>query len=165
LDDLPERELVVALAALSQQPDSDSASSVDEPAYLVLDGHGLVTSANVTARRILRTPHEQIVGYPLADFGRPVLSRDGSTLQPDDHPGEVTRRTGRAVNDCVVGIRRPDGNRVWLSVTTRALHFEGRYLNTVVFIAELAMTSDGEPAGPGRQSSPDATTDEFAAPP
>jgi PAS domain-containing protein len=118
---------------------------VHEPGYLVLDGRGLVTSANVTARRILRTPHEQLVGHRLAELGCPVLSRDGSALDPNRHPGEVTCRTGLAIDDAVFGYRRPDETYVWVSIATRALQSEGRHLNTVMFVDEVQADLEEQP--------------------
>jgi PAS domain-containing protein len=51
-------------------------------------------------------------GPPPGSFLRP----DGNILPPGEHPVTLALRTGERQSDVELGMRRPDGTLVWLSV-------------------------------------------------
>jgi FlaA1/EpsC-like NDP-sugar epimerase len=144
LDGLSDGETVVMLAALAQYPhaDVDLDGLTDEPAYLVVDHHGLVSSADVSARRLLRTRHEEIVGRPIAQLAKDALHADGSPLRWNQHPGEVIRATGQPIDDAVIGFRPADGRCVWMSVSARPVLGGDSAASIVMFLREIAWDPD-----------------------
>jgi diguanylate cyclase (GGDEF)-like protein/PAS domain S-box-containing protein len=85
---------------------------------LILDAKGKVMTANPAAEAILGLSQEQIVGTEPTDMRWGPVHEDGSAWRDDEHPSLDTLATGRPRRDVVKGVRRPDGGRVWLSVST-----------------------------------------------
>jgi PAS domain-containing protein len=139
LDGLRDGETVVALAALAQYPhaDVDLDGLIDQPAYLVIDHQGVVSSASVSARRLLRTRHEEIVGRPIAQLALDALHADGSPLRPNEHPDAATRATSQPFDEVVIGFRPEDGRCVWMSVSARPVLGGDCESSAVMFLREI----------------------------
>jgi two-component system, cell cycle sensor histidine kinase and response regulator CckA len=82
---------------------------------------GWVESANPAAERILGLTLAQMQGRDPIDPGWRLLRPDGSPLPPAEIPSEHTRLTGQSCRDTQVIVRRANGERVWLSVSTDLL--------------------------------------------
>ena len=85
---------------------------------LILDAKGKVMTANPAAESILGLSHEQIVGTGPTDMRWAPVREDGSAWRDNEHPSLDTLATGRPHRDVVKGVQRPDGGRVWLSIST-----------------------------------------------
>ena len=101
-------------------------TAMDEAAVFV-DRSGGISSVNPAAERILGLAAEDLVGHSLEDgvLEGTHVRMDGSPLPAEQHPALTTLRTGEPQSSRVVGVRRPDGSLVWLSVNSRALVSEG----------------------------------------
>jgi diguanylate cyclase (GGDEF)-like protein/PAS domain S-box-containing protein len=81
---------------------------------------GAIEAANPAAAQILGLTEEQLCsGVPVE--GWTPLREDGSPLPREEYPATVTLRTGHELSEVVVGVDRPDGERVWILVSTRLL--------------------------------------------
>ncbi|WP_460393056.1 sensor domain-containing protein [Actinophytocola sediminis] len=91
-----------------------------EEGVIVIGATGRVDSVNPAAERILAITEQQALGQPssLAE----MYDETGARLPPARYPTVHTRRTGRPRNGQIVCVARPDGSRVWLSVSCRALN-------------------------------------------
>jgi diguanylate cyclase (GGDEF)-like protein/PAS domain S-box-containing protein len=86
---------------------------------VVVSATGQVESVNPAARRILDLGEAGTVSLSATNF---ILhDESGRRLPPDLLPTAVTRRTGTALHNQVVCVFRPDGNRVWLSLSCHPL--------------------------------------------
>lgn len=85
---------------------------------VVFDPDGSVESANPTARRILDWVVQSTAAFA-TDL--PLVDADGRLIPPDRHPVCQAVQSGVPQIERVVGLDRPDGQRVWLSVSTRLL--------------------------------------------
>jgi PAS domain S-box-containing protein len=85
------------------------------------DRSGAIVAANSAASRLLGLTHEQLLGRDSMDPRWMARRENGEPLPGEDHPAMVTLRTGVDADGVVMHIARPQGDRVWLSVTTRAL--------------------------------------------
>ena len=89
---------------------------------VVRDEQGRMISANPMAERILGLTIDQLAGrVPLPPGGGDVIREDGTPYDLEATPHLVTLRTGQPIDDMLVGMRRHDGRRIWISVTTRPL--------------------------------------------
>jgi diguanylate cyclase (GGDEF)-like protein/PAS domain S-box-containing protein len=91
-----------------------------EEGVTVIGPTGRVESVNPAAARILGIDGLDAVGEPstLAE----LYDETGVRLPQSRYPTVYTRRTGKPRNGQIVCAGRPDGSRVWLSVSCRALN-------------------------------------------
>ena len=91
-----------------------------EEGVIVIGSNGAVESVNPAAERILAINEKETLGAPasLAE----LYDESGARIPQEDYPSVHTRRTGEPRNGRVVCAVRPDGTRVWLSISCRALN-------------------------------------------
>jgi len=93
---------------------------------LFRSGDGIIVDANPAACRILSTPAEKLLSG--AEFDPVWWSVDpkGRRIPPDDCPATVALRTGKPVNDVVLGLRIPGEDRTtWVLVSSYPRFGEG----------------------------------------
>ncbi|HET7776655.1 MAG TPA: diguanylate cyclase, partial [Azospira sp.] len=118
--DISERkqaELALAKSEAMQR----SLVSVLAEGVVVQGREGQILSANAAARRILHLSEEQLLARGSRDPAWNVIREDGQPFPADEHPAMVTLRTGVSSDNVIMGVDRPDGGRVWLSVNSRPL--------------------------------------------
>ncbi|MCP2241836.1 PAS domain S-box-containing protein/diguanylate cyclase (GGDEF) domain-containing protein [Lentzea aerocolonigenes] len=91
---------------------------------LVVGATGLVESVNPAAERILGVRAREVVGK--AASLTELHDEAGQPIPLAQFPSAITRTTGRSQHGRIVGARRPDGTRVWLSLSARALTAGGK---------------------------------------
>ena len=87
----------------------------------VQDVAGIVRSLNPSAERILGITEEQVIGLTLADDRWEAVREDGTPLPGAEHPSQAALRTGQPQRAVVMGLHRPDGTQVWLSVNAQPI--------------------------------------------
>ena len=83
---------------------------------------GRITAANPAALRILGRSLEHIVGLTANAPEWDAIREDGSPFAEEEQPALLTLRTGNSVENVVMGICRPDGERRWISITSAPIH-------------------------------------------
>lgn len=86
---------------------------------VVVDGEGRIASSNPAAEAILGLSPAELAGRGPVDARWKAVREDGSGYPAEHHPAVRTLRTGAPVDGEVMGVHRPDGGLVWLSVSTR----------------------------------------------
>jgi PAS domain S-box-containing protein len=92
-----------------------------EEGILLVTADGTTAGCNRSAERILGRPASELVGQPPLGGAWGVVRDDATPMPANEHPVGVTLRTGRPCSRIVMGIRRPDGARVWLEMNTQPL--------------------------------------------
>lgn len=124
LHDITERRRVEAELRASEQTFRNLFQTVPQGVvYHALDGR--ITAANPAAERILGRSLAQLLDHTSGDPQWRALREDGTPLADTDHPAMVALRTGRAVDNVVMGVQRPDGRRVWLLVSAMPVRRDG----------------------------------------
>ena len=82
---------------------------------------GHIEDCNPAACRILGLSRDQLLGRVSMDPRWRAVRRDGTPLAGEEHPTMVTLATGRSLRGEIIGVHRPDGSLVWLSVATELL--------------------------------------------
>jgi sigma-B regulation protein RsbU (phosphoserine phosphatase) len=85
------------------------------------DPQGRFLEINAAAASLLGRTREQLLDHAQLCLPGAVVSEDGSTCAPQQQPMAVALRTGRSQVGRVLGIQRPDGSLVWLSVNSQPL--------------------------------------------
>jgi diguanylate cyclase (GGDEF)-like protein/PAS domain S-box-containing protein len=90
------------------------------------DDTAAIIAFNDSALRILGVTADQLVGRTSFDPRWRAIHEDGSPFAGETHPAIETLRTGVPQNDVVMGVHKPDGALVWISVSVQPLFKEGR---------------------------------------
>ena len=87
---------------------------------VVHDADGTIGFANPAAERVLGLSLDQLTGRSPLDPRWRLIMPDGAPATRNDIPSEVTQSTGKACENVVLGVHRPNGVRAWLSINTDA---------------------------------------------
>ncbi len=107
---------------------------------------GRILTANRAAASILGVTVEQLLGHGLADLGLRTFYQDGSPWPMEAHPFMQTLRTGQPTSKATMGVQRPDGALVWVSVNSEPMHIPGeRTLQSVVTsFTDISVSKEAE---------------------
>ncbi|ELY46197.1 PAS domain S-box protein [Natronorubrum tibetense] len=105
---------------------------------VTLDGNGDFDRVNRRAREIL--------GYPEGEFEDAVADLEGlDPVEPDGDPLSTTAippyrvfREGETIHDFEMGVRRADGQRIWVSVSGTPLYDDGEITGAVITFADIS---------------------------
>lgn len=85
------------------------------------DAEGRIVETNPAALAIEGRGDDQMLGHTSSDASWGAVREDGSDFPGDQHPAMVTLRSGEPQTNVVMGIRRPDGERRWISINSEPL--------------------------------------------
>ncbi len=80
-----------------------------------------IIACNPSAEHILGLTAEQMMGRTTNDPTWQTIHEDGSPFPGETHPVAVTLRTGKPQSNVIMGVRRPDGTDVWVSINSQPL--------------------------------------------
>ncbi|MCP2280559.1 PAS domain S-box-containing protein/diguanylate cyclase (GGDEF) domain-containing protein [Nocardia amikacinitolerans] len=95
-----------------------------EEGVVVIDRGGRIESANPAAHRIFGGDerHGDIVGRTIDELPMVLLDANAQPLPPSRHPMARTLATGETITGYIFGVDRRDGQRRWLSGSSRLLN-------------------------------------------
>lgn len=82
---------------------------------------GVITAANPAAERIEGRSAEEMLGRTSDVPQWDAVTEDGGPFEGQRQPAIVALRTGEPQTDVMMGIHRPDGTLVWISVNSQPL--------------------------------------------
>ncbi len=109
---------------------------------LIYDRDGKVITANPAAEAILGRSTAELVGTRPADRECVASPADPEAWPVERHPPLETLATGQPHRNVVKGVRRPDGGRVWISVSTTRVDLPAPYTGHGV-VASFVDVTDG----------------------
>ncbi|MBI5923334.1 MAG: PAS domain S-box protein [Betaproteobacteria bacterium] len=83
--------------------------------------NGEITAVNPAAERIEGRSFAQMISKTPEEAQWTALYENGQPFPGELHPAMVTLRTGEPQVDVIMGIHRPDGELVWISVNSQPL--------------------------------------------
>jgi PAS domain S-box-containing protein len=89
---------------------------------------GEIIAVNPAAERIQGRPARQVVGMTSDSPDWNAVHEDGTPFPGPEHPSMVALRTGTPSSNVVMGVSRPDGTRIWISIDSRPLFAPGETL-------------------------------------
>ncbi|QLH83834.1 response regulator [Halosimplex pelagicum] len=95
--------------------------NLNPAAIVVLDADGKIVRANERAETILNLSESEITNRTFNDSDWDIVDEDGDSIPADALPFDRVRETGEPVYDIEHGVRRPDGDVVWLSINAAPL--------------------------------------------
>ncbi len=82
---------------------------------------GTIQSCNPAGDRILGLTREQLIGQNFLDLRWQFVHEDGSPLLSESHPAIVAQNTGKPCLNVVCGFSKPNGEQVWLLLSSQPL--------------------------------------------
>ncbi|AHH17300.1 hypothetical protein NONO_c25050 [Nocardia nova SH22a] len=93
-----------------------------EEGVVVIDRDGRIESINPAALRIFGHEGDNLIGRRIDSLPLSLLDSNAQPLAPSQHPVARTLATGETVSRYVFGVDRQDGQRRWLSGSSRLLN-------------------------------------------
>lgn len=139
LTDQGQTILVAVVRDITQRRRAEEALEKSEERYrsivtamsegiVMQDAEGRIIACNESAERILGLSRDQMMGLTSFDPRWQAVHEDGSPTTGHDHPIVITQRTGQPRSNVIMGVHRPDGSLVWVSVNTQPLCRPGERL-------------------------------------
>ena len=110
---------------------------------IVHDADGRIY-CNSSAEHALGLTVDQISGAAPIDPRWRTIHEDGSPFPAESHPGIVTLRTGKPLNNVVMGILKEDGSRTWISMSSRPIYDNGKICAVVTTLADVTRQREAE---------------------
>jgi PAS domain S-box-containing protein len=118
--DVTERRAMEHAARLSEVRYQSVIAALDA-GIIVRNNQGEITSVNAAAERILGLSREELVRRSATDPRWQTIRPDGTPFPPSEHPSMLALRTSQPQRDVPMGLRKPDGARVWVLVNAHPL--------------------------------------------
>jgi PAS domain S-box-containing protein len=98
---------------------------------VMFDNTGKIIACNRSAEDIMGMPANVMESLRNDIF---LIHEDGTPFPADEHPSNVTLKTGRSLQNAIIGVYRPDGELVWISVNTEPVYYlsKGEHPDAVV---------------------------------
>jgi PAS domain S-box-containing protein len=104
------------------------------------DPNGVVLLCNERAETILGLSPHQLYGRSPLDPDWHAIHEDGLPFLGVEHPAIVALHTGQNVTDVIMGLRKPDGQLIWLSVNAYPLTYPDQAFPWSVFVSLTDVT-------------------------
>jgi PAS domain S-box-containing protein len=118
--EITERQQAQALQQESEERYRSLIAAMAE-GIILQDANGIIRTCNAAAERILGVSVEQLMGRTLIDSHGLIVTEDGEPIPREEHPLNLTLRTGQCFTDVIIGIYRPDSTLTWLSLNSQPL--------------------------------------------
>ena len=117
-----------------------SALAAMEEGIVVHSSTGEIITHNNSAVQILGLTGAQLLGKTPTDPGWRAIAQDGSPLPGDEHPAQVTLKTGAPMHGFIMGVYKTDGKLSWLSVNSQPVIHSGEETPAAVVVTFVDIT-------------------------
>lgn len=103
--------------------ESRNASIVSsiQSGVVIQDLSGKIVFCNSSAEKILGLTYEQMIGKKSIDASWRTIREDGSLFPGEEHPAMQTIKTGKSLQNIVMGVYKPNGELTWINVGSQLL--------------------------------------------
>jgi len=86
---------------------------------VIQDENGQILEANVYAENLLGLTVDQLAGRTSIDPRWRAVKSDGSIFPGEEHPAMITLKTGKPIQNCIMGVYHPKNEDwVWININT-----------------------------------------------
>jgi PAS domain S-box-containing protein len=118
--EISERRQAQALLQESEERYRSLIAAMAE-GIILQDANGIIRTCNAAAERILGLSADQLLGLISVDSRLRAITEEGEHFPGEEHPLNMTLRTGEPCSEVIMGIHKPDGTLAWLSVNSQPL--------------------------------------------
>lgn len=119
-EEISQRHYAQALEQASEKRYRALVAAMAE-GIILQDANNIICTCNASAEKILGLAADQLRGQSAIDSRWCAIKENGEFFAIEEHPFNVSLRTGQALSDAVMGIRKPDGTLVWVNVNSQPL--------------------------------------------
>ncbi len=109
---------------------------------MLINHDGTIAATNQKAAQILGVPQDKMKGLNIKETKWDSIRIDGTVFPSAEYPALVSLKTGAEANDIVMGIKRKNGERIWLSINCRAIFKDGKLLPEAVVASFKDITKE-----------------------
>ncbi len=109
---------------------------------LLINDKGDIAACNQQAAFILGYEEDKLIGASLMFTDWNAVKLDGTPFPIEDYPAIVSLRTGKELNEVIMGLQKPDGYTVWLSINSRPIFKEGKLVPDAVVASFKDITKE-----------------------
>lgn len=125
----------VLFSKIKQQSDYLEAFA---PGVIIQDKEGKILFCNSSSEKILGFTKEQMLGVTAVDPSSRCIKKDLSPFPGDEHPAMVCLRTGKPVQNVIMGIYKPDASLLWININSNpVINKEGKTEAVVSIFADI----------------------------
>lgn len=108
---------------------------------------GAIIDSNPAAWSILGLSEDELFGRVSRDPRWRAIKANGEDFPGEEHPAMVTLRTGEPMNDVLMGIETPEGERRWITISSRPVCRASGRVDQVITVFRRIGTLREPPAG------------------
>lgn len=109
---------------------------------IMMKRNGVIAASNKRAARILGYKENELTGKIVESSAWQALKSDGTSFPPEEFPAVLTLKTGKEQQNVVMGVMRPTGERVWISINSKAVYLSGKSEPDAVAISFKDITEE-----------------------
>ena len=109
---------------------------------LLINNDGKIIATNNKAATIFGLSEDQLKEASITDPGWNAIKLDGSVFPPEEFPAAISLRTGKEINDVILGLENPKGEKIWLSINSRAIFKDGNSVPDAVVASVKDITKE-----------------------
>ena len=115
-------------------------------AISIIDSDGNHLHVNGAAQSILSGLRESFERGPVGDLDWRAIAEDGTPVSPELFPAEITRLTGREIDEAILGFPTASEEIRWLRISTRRLSDGGPPYQVIVSFTDISRRKQAERA-------------------
>ncbi len=85
------------------------------------DAEGNILAMNQSAERILGISGKDVRGKKYLFSHMHAVKEDGTPMTKDEHPAMIALKTGKPQSNFVIGLKKPEGNTIWVSINAQPI--------------------------------------------
>ncbi len=106
------------------------------------NSQGKIVFSNPRACEILGYSNSKLLNASSKDDNWDAINEDGIKIQWHEHPSMKCLYSNKAVKDEILGVKRPDGERIWLLVSAKPMGVEGENIPQHVVVSFVDVTNE-----------------------
>jgi two-component system cell cycle sensor histidine kinase/response regulator CckA len=102
-----------------------SALTAIHEAVMVFDRNAVILACNPSCEHMFGVKPEIMIGHSIATEAWKAVREDGSPFPTAEYPAIVSAREGRALSNIVMGLYKPTGDLMWISMNSEPIFRPG----------------------------------------
>lgn len=109
---------------------------------VIHDASGRIVQWNPAAERLLGLTGDELSGQTSTDLRWAAKHPNGTPWPGDTHPAMEAIATGHPVRESMMGVNRPDGTDIWLSISSAPITEDGTVTGAVTSFTDIARINE-----------------------